>query len=74
MTLPEPTTVRPLADWILKNGSGIAFIAIALLLLFVYFIKLIFKKTDQEKLEEILRLSIEIKIKIEQLLGKEIEK
>ena len=65
--------IRGLADWMLQNGSGLALIAIVLVLLFIYFLKLIFKKTNEQKLEEILRLSIEIKSKVEELLGRKKE-
>ena len=68
--IEEMPDIRGLADWMLQNGSGLALIAIVLVLLFIYFLKLIFKKTNEQKLEEILRLSIEIKSKIEELLGR----
>jgi len=66
--VPETQLVRPLADWMLKNGVGLAFIAIALLLLFVYFAKLIFTKPPMERIEEIYKMVLEIKIKLEDFL------
>jgi len=63
-------SIRQLADWMLQNGVGLAFIAIVLVLLFVYFMRLIFKKPPTEKLEDIYLLVLEIKLKLEQLLGR----
>jgi hypothetical protein len=66
--------IRVLADYMFNRGVGIAFVAVTVVLLFVYFVRLIFKRPPAEKLEDIYVLVLEIKLKLEQLLGKEKEK
>jgi len=65
MTGPEelasPDIMRRLAEWLEKNGLEEAFISMALVLLFIYFLKLIFKPSVNDLLQEIKNLLIEIK-------------
>ena len=55
------TTIRHIAEWLAKNGMEEAFIAIAMVLLFAYFLKTIFKPSQESLLHEIKELLIEIK-------------
>jgi hypothetical protein len=75
MSLSDLPSIRLLGEWMEKNGVGLAFIAVTMVLLFTFFLRLIFKKPPTEKIEDIYILVLEIKLKLEQLLGKkEIEK
>ena len=72
MTGPEnlasPDVMRRLAEWLERNGLEEAFVSMALVLLFLYFMKLIFKPGANDLLQEIKNLLIEIKTYI---MGKE---
>ena len=57
----NPVTFRSFAKWIAENGIEEAFIAIVLILVFLYFLKLIFKPSQESLLHEIKELLIEIK-------------
>jgi hypothetical protein len=61
-TLASPDTLRNLAEWLEKNGLDGAFISLALVLLFVYFMRQILKPSNEEMLQEIKVLLREIKI------------
>ena len=68
-------SIRLLGEWMEKNGVGLAFIAVTMVLLFCFFLKKIFTKENNEaRLEEIRDLLIEAKVKLDLLLKKEIEK
>ena len=61
-----------LADYIWTKGVGVAFVAVTVFLLFIFFLKKIFTKENNEaRLEEIRDLLIEAKHKLDQLLKKE---
>jgi hypothetical protein len=65
MNAPEqfisPVTFRSFAKWIAENGIEEALMAIVLVLVFLYFLKMIFRPSQESLLHEIKELLIEIK-------------
>jgi hypothetical protein len=59
--LTTPDTLQRLAEWLERNGLDGAFVSMALVLLFLYFAKLVFKPTSESLLHEIKELLVEIK-------------
>lgn len=70
MTTPEVhiPQIRGLAEWILTKGFLPAFAAIVLVLAVIYFIRLMFTKTSNRKLDEIWQVVMEIKLKLDRFL------
>jgi hypothetical protein len=52
-SLASPDTLRNLAEWLERNGLDSAFISLSLVLLFLYFMKLIFRKSLESELNEL---------------------
>jgi hypothetical protein len=57
----SPVTFRSFAKWIAENGIEEALMAIVLVLVFLYFLKMIFRPSQESLLHEIKELLIEIK-------------
>ena len=59
--IANPDVMRRLAEWLERNGLEEAFISMALVLLFIFFLRMIFKPTYESLLNEIKVLLVEIK-------------
>jgi predicted nucleotide-binding protein (sugar kinase/HSP70/actin superfamily) len=66
--LMDHFSLRNLADYINLNGFKVVFLTITTFLLFCYFLKTIFKQSQESMLREIMKLLIEIKA---YLMGKD---
>ena len=67
-SLASPDVLQRLAEWLERNGLDSAFISLSLVLLFLYFMKLIFKRSLESEINELQKLLIQVKMLLEDLL------